>query len=102
MDLKRLELHEILVSVLGSRNVYFQPPANVTMKYPCIVYERDRRVTVFANNLQYRNTKRYQVTIIDQNPDSQIPDDTARLPLCSFERHFAADNLNHDVFNLYY
>ena len=35
---RRLELHEALCEVLGSRNVYFQPPDNVTMRYPCFVF----------------------------------------------------------------
>ena len=42
MDLeqRRLQLHEILVGILGNENVYFQPPANLVMQYPCIRYER--------------------------------------------------------------
>ena len=36
----RYELHEFLCEILGSRNVYFQPPESVKMKYPAIVYER--------------------------------------------------------------
>lgn len=99
---QRLKLHEVFVDILGSRNVYFQPPANVQMKYPCIVYHRDRVATKFADNKPYSRTKRYQVTIIDRDPDSKIPDEVARLPMCEFSRFFIADNLNHDVFNLYF
>lgn len=95
-------LQEILEMTLGSKNVYFQPPVNIQMKYPCIVYKRDYASTDHANNLPYRNTKRYAVTVIDQNPDSLIPDKIAKLPLCSFSRFYTADNLNHDVFNLYF
>lgn len=82
--------------------VYFQPPANVAMVYPCIVYQRDQAETEFADNLPYRRTKRYQVTIIDQDPDSVIPDKVAELPMCLFERHFTAGNLHHDVYTLYF
>lgn len=98
----RLQLHELLVGILGSGNVYFQPPSNVQMQYPCIVYSRDSARTAFAGNAPYRYTKRYQVKYIDQNPDSDIPDKIAALPMCSFERHFAAENLNHDVFNIFF
>lgn len=83
-------------------NVYFQPPPNLVMQYPCIVYNRDLAETEFADNFPYRRTKRYQVTIIDQDPDSPIPDKVAELPMCLFERHFTADNLHHDVYNLYF
>lgn len=81
--------------------VYFQPPANVNMSYPCIVYSRDRNWTSFASNAPYRYTKRYQVTVIDRDPDSPIPDKIAALPTCSHEQAFVADNLHHDVFSLY-
>lgn len=98
----RVDLQTILEAVLGTRNVYFQPPSNVQMQYPCIVYNRDSADTEFAGNNPYRNTKRYQVTVIDRNPDSGIPDKVAALPLCSYDRFFTADNLNHDVFTIFF
>lgn len=82
--------------------VYHQPPPGLQMKYPCILYNRDDVDTIFADNLPYRHKKRYQVTIIDKNPDSLIPDELAKLPLCSFDRSFTASNLNHVVYNLYF
>jgi hypothetical protein len=99
---QRLELQSLLVDLLGSNNVYFQPPPTVSMQYPCIVYNRDSIDTKFADNKPYQNRKRYQVTVIDSNPDSDIHDKVAELPLCSYERFFTADNLNHDVFNLFF
>lgn len=102
VDGRRLELQALLEDLLGSRNVYFQPPANVKMQYPAIVYSRDAADTQFAGNRPYRRTKRYQVTVIDRNPDSPVPDKVAELPMCAFERFFTADNLNHDVFGLYF
>lgn len=99
---KRLELQALLLGILGSDNVYFQPPANFQMKYPCIVYNRDNASTDFADNEPYRTRTRYQVTIIDADPDSVIPAKVAKLPLCSFNRCFTADNLNHDVYNLFF
>ena len=99
---QRLDLHEILVDILGTRNVYFQPPANVTMQYPAIVYKREKVVTEHADNVPYRSTKAYQVTIIDRNPDSPFPDRVGSLPLSSFSRHFVTDNLNHDVYSVFF
>jgi hypothetical protein len=99
---QRLELQALLIQLLGSGNVYFQPPPTLKMRYPCIVYQRDAAKTVFADNMPYRNKTRYQVTVIDPNPDSVIPKLVAALPLCSYDRFFAADNLNHDVYNLFF
>ena len=98
----RLQLQALLEGLLQSSNVYFQPPANVQMKYPCIVYQRATMDTKFADNKPYSRAKRYQVTVIDRNPDSDIPDKVASLPLCVHNRFYTANNLNHDVFNLYY
>lgn len=99
---QRLLIQTQLEELLGSRNVYFQPPANVKMAYPCIVYARDYVTTSHADNKPYRRAKRYQVTVIDRNPDSEIPDKIGNLPKSQFERHFTADNLNHDVFSVYF
>ena len=99
---RRLELHELLVNLLGSRNVYFQPPGNVQMKYPCIVYRRDSSSTIHAGDVPYNSRLAYEVMVIDPDPDSEIPGKVAKLPLCRFDRHNTADNLNHDVFTIYY
>ena len=101
-DPKRLELQTLLEGVLSSTNVYFQPPSNKVMQYPCIVYKQDNAKTEFADNHPYSRTKRYLVTVIDRNPDTLVPDDIAQLPLSNLSRIFTADNLHHYVFNLYF
>jgi hypothetical protein len=99
---QRLELQTILSDILGFNNVYFQPPPTIKMLYPCIVYERDFAETEFASNYPYKVTKRYQVTVIDRDPDSEIPNKIAALPMCVFDRFYTADNLNHDVYKLFF
>jgi len=99
---QRLQLHSLLKTILGSDNVYFQPPASLSMKYPCIMYRRDSDKTIFSDNLVHNRRIRYQVTYIDKNPDSAIPESIAQLPLCRFDRFYVADNLNHDVFNIFF
>lgn len=98
----RLDLHEELCKILGSRNVYFQPPVSVSMKYPAIVYERDNIRNSHADDGVYKQSLVYSVTVIDFDPDSEIVDKISKLPKCSFSRHFTSDNLNHYVFTLYY
>lgn len=98
----RLELQALLETLLGTSNVYFQPPANVQMQYPSIVYNWDRTDTLFADNSSYRHIKRYQLTVIDRDPDTSIPNRLAQLPLCQHQRSFVANNLNHYVYNLFF
>lgn len=99
---KRLDLQTLLITVSGIDNVYFQPPPTVQMKYPCVVYSRDYEQTNHADNVPYKRRKRYLVTIIDRDPDSVIPDKISELPLCSYDRFYTADNLNHDVYKLFF
>jgi hypothetical protein len=66
------------------------------------VYKRDQAKNQHANNKPYLHTKRYMVTIIDEDPDSAIPDKVAALPNCTFNRAFATDSLNHDIYSLYF
>lgn len=96
----RLDLHDILKEL--TTNVYFQAPPNTGMAYPCIVYKRDNADTKFADDRPYSHTQRYQVTLIDPDPDSDILGKIAALPKCLYDRNFVADNLNHDVFVLYF
>lgn len=98
----RSELQALLVDLLGSEHVYFQSTINTQMKYPCIRYNRDHIDIKHADNSPYKHKKRYQLTVIDRNPDSDIPDKVAELPTCSFDRHYTADGLNHDVFHLFF
>lgn len=98
----RLELQTILEGLLGSRNVYFQPPPSKQLEYPCIVYQRETVDIQHANNHPYKHLKRYLVTVMDRNPDSSIPDRVAQLPTVVYDRFFTADDLNHDVFRLFF
>ena len=99
---KRLELQTLLETLLKTRNVYFQPPETLKMSYPCIIYSRDNTVTNFADNGPYKFQFRYQLILVDKNPDSIFVSLLAALPLCTFQRHYTKDNLNHDVYNIFY
>ena len=78
----RLDLHALLIEVLGSRNVYFQPPTSLKMSYRII--------------------HKYDLVLIEKNPDSAIPDKLANLPRCKLDRCYTADNLYHYAFSIFY
>ena len=98
----RLELHSVLEILLGSDHVYFQPPSSISMKFPAIVYARKSINNLYADNNVYGQSRYYEITVIDSDPDSEIVDKISRFPGCKFDRHFKSDNLNHDVFTLYF
>jgi len=101
---KRLTLHSKLIEILGSENVYFQPPESVKMKYPCIRYVKQRPLVEHADNMKYFKKDRYELTVIDPDPDTDIPDRLVESlePYCSIDRYYTADNLNHCALELYY
>lgn len=99
----RLNLQAELEEFLGSANVYFQPPESVRLVYPCIVYSRSSGLTQYANDMPYKYAQAYQIEIIDKDPDSElVPRMTMAFPTVRYQRHFTHDNLNHDIFYLYY
>ena len=98
VTLSRRELHQILVDILGSRHVYFQPPDSTKIEYPCIIYERSNIENIKADNSVYSQNYTYQITVLDSNPDSDTPQKISKLPYCRFIRHYASNGLNHDIF----
>jgi hypothetical protein len=99
---QRLELQATLISILGTDQVYFQPPPTLKMAYPAIVYQRDYELVNHADDIPYKRRLRYQVIVIDPDPDSSIPARVADMPLCVYDRFYTADNLNHDVYKLFF
>ena len=100
---RRLQLHEELVEVLGSRNVYYQPPESKKLSYPCIMYSMSDIVTEYADNTIYKKLKRYDIVVIDRDPDSDIADKLLEhFKYCSYDRSYSADNLHHFVCTLFY
>ena len=101
---RRIELDDLLKAIVNRHggNLYYQPPSSVKMTYPAIRYERSAVDTDFADNKPYRNTIGYTLTVIDRNPDSDITKEVMALPMCRYNRHYYAENLNHDVFTIFY
>ena len=102
MAKSRLDLQALLEEILGSRNVYFQAPPNVGMKYPCILYDFDKFHTTKADNADYLRGKRYELTLIHRDPDNEIVEKLQDLQYCELDRTFVSDNLYHYAFTLYY
>lgn len=98
----RTDLQSKLEVLLGSRNVYYQPPGTVMMNYPAIVYSKNRISSKFANDAKYSKMNCYELIVIDRKPDNPVIDKLLDLPYSSFDRHYESDNLHHDAITLYY
>lgn len=97
----RLELQKLLEELLGSKNVYYQPPESAKMEYPAIKYSKESISTKKANDHLYLANTRYKLIVIDRRPNNPVIQKLLELPYCSYDRSYQADNLNHDVLTLY-
>lgn len=99
----RLTLHTKLCTILGNTHVYYQPPESVKLYYPCIIYELSDVSTFKNDDTSTPTHKLYTIKHIYKDVDDELIDEMiTRFQYCSFNRRFIADNLYHDVFELYY
>lgn len=99
----RLALQSELELILGSANVYFQPPSSVSLKYPCIIYELNQTDVIHGDNKKYIKHNEYQVKHIYKSLKNELKDKILdKFFTISHDTRYVADNLYHDVFTLYY
>lgn len=98
----RLELHSVLQELLGSSNVYYQPPESIKMQYDAIRYSKKNINSKYANDRKYSMIDCYEIIVISRLPDNPVIKKLLSLPYCSYDRHYIADNLHHDVLTIYY
>lgn len=98
----RLDLQSLLEELLGSRNVYYDPPESTKMQYPAIRYSKKKINVVRANDTNYLMRDCYELIVISRKPDEPVIKQLLSLPYCSYDRPYTADNLHHDVLTIYY
>lgn len=99
----RLNLHEELCTLLGSRNCYFEPPESIKLNYPCFIYYVDDITQIRADNRHYLDINEYSITYITSKPNSDICEKFFEaFPTSRFDRKYNSDNLHHYVFALSY
>ena len=96
---KRKKLDARLKAILP--NVYYQPPDKLMMKFPCIVYSRNRTIPFFADNAKYVRNETYRITVIDENPDSVYADAVDQMVEARWVNSFSTQGLHYFVFDIY-
>lgn len=84
--------------------VYYQPPEDVRLEYPCGILTFTGIEKLNADNTTYKMHHRWNVLLILRNPDEEfyIVDAIGALPLCRFDRAYTADGLYHYNYVLYW
>ena len=98
---QRQKLHKQLELALGSKRVYYQPPPSVKLEYPCIIYSKTDRELLRADDSVYKSFDRYQVVVLYTDPDLEATDHVLSLPWATYNRHYAVNNVYHDVLYVY-
>ena len=99
----RLQLHEEFCNILGSRNVYYNPPESVKMEYDAIRYSKSAPDIKRANDKAYAVVNRYDGVVMTYDPDSEIPSELLKhFSMCSLGSGYVVNNLNHFPFTIYY
>lgn len=98
----RIDFDNVLRDILGTTNVYYQPPESFKVGIPGIIYKLGGIPIRHADDGNYIGKRRYQVTLIDPNPDSPIFEKLLALPYSEFDRAYSSNNLNHFTFTIYY
>ncbi|MCQ2075705.1 MAG: hypothetical protein MJZ20_01525 [Bacteroidaceae bacterium] len=99
----RESLQTKLEAILGSRNVYYQPPSGIKMSYPCIRYSKEKPFKLNADDKKYYKQDCYQLILISRTPDNPVVEVLeSSFDYCTWDNRYIADNLYHDVLTLYY
>ena len=98
----REELDALLLETLGSENLYFQPPENQKLHYPCLIYSANGNFERHANNKTYHRRREYSMVYIAYDPDDAMIDKIADLPYCEMGKPYTADRLHHYPYTIYY
>lgn len=100
----RTEFQNALELALGSPYVYYQPPEGFqTYKGNRIIYSREKIDFSIADNKKYIGHSKYSVTLISRDPDWSLVEDILHMfQYCEHDRHYISNNLNHDVYIIYY
>ena len=104
MKNNRLDFHNYLKEICGesAKYIYFQPPDNLKMNYPAIVYSRDNISNDFADNDIYLQNVTYKVIVIDTKAESEIVEKISKTIGFKFSSHYVSNNYNYDVFKITY
>lgn len=102
MDLekRRLQLRDFLKEHLEVDYFYYSPPTGKEMQYPCVVYKLNGSNPIHADNIPYIVNLSWDITIIDEDPDSAIAGQMMGLSKCRFIRSYPSIDLNHFLFEL--
>lgn len=82
-------------------SIYFQPPSNIRMAYPAIIYSLKDVNKFLANDSVFHVEYSYEVIAVSLDPDDPMLEKLSSIPTSFFDRSYISDGLYHTVFSIY-
>lgn len=95
------DLLHLLQQAVQHNQVYFQPPENLKIRYPAVVFHLSKIEIDRASDVPYKGAKEYSVTLITKDPEPDVIDEILKIPYSSLDTTYISDGMNHFVFTVY-
>lgn len=95
------DLLNLLQQAVQHNRVYFQPPENLKIGYPAVVFHLSKIKIDRASDVPYKDAKEYSVNLITKDPEPDVIDEILKIPYSSLDTTYISDGMNHFVFTVY-
>lgn len=95
------DLLNLLQKAVDHNRVYFQPPENLKIGYPAVIFHLSKVKIDHADDTPYKGAREYSVTLITKEPEPEVLDEILKIPYTTLDTTYIADGMNHFVFTTY-
>ena len=95
------DLLHLLQKAVDHNRVYFQPPENLKIGYPAVIFHLSKVKLDHADDVPYKGAREYSVTLITKEPEPEVLDEILKIPYTTLDNTYIADGMNHFVFTTY-
>lgn len=94
------DFHNQLEAIFPGLNLYYRPPTNLLLEYPCIVYDVKNFNASRANNAVYVNGTTFRATVMSVLPGYEDTRNMLQLAHSEHINSFISDGIVHEVFDI--
>lgn len=95
------DLLHLLRKAVDHDRVYFQPPENLKLGYPAIVFHLTKIKVDHADDVPYKGAREYMITLISKDPEPDALEKILKIPYTTLDSTYISDGMNHFVFTSY-
>lgn len=95
------DLLHLLQKAVANNRVYFQPPENLKLEYPVVVFHLTKIKVDHADDAPYKGAREYVVTLITKDPEPDALEKILKIPYTTLDSTYQSDGMNHFVFTIY-